>query len=74
MANNPKRPGTNASNNFTRAEIDGMVQLLDSLHRGEDVHVILRQPPIQKFYGKFKRMQKKLRDESARALLKNQDD
>ena len=33
---------------------------LDKLHRGEDVRVLLRQPPIANLYAKFKRMQGKL--------------
>lgn len=60
MPSNPKRPGTNAGNTFTKQEIDGVVQLLDKLHRGEDVRVLLRQPPIANLYAKFKRMQGKL--------------
>jgi hypothetical protein len=65
MPRNPKRPGTNAGNTFTRDEIDAVVQLFDTLHRGADVHVILRQEPVRKVYAKFKRMKSKL-DEFAR--------
>lgn len=60
MANNPKRPGTNAGNTFTKAEIDGIVQLFEVLHRGADPRVLLRQEPIRSTYQKFQRMKAKL--------------
>ena len=73
MANNPKRPGTNAGNTFTKAEIDGVCQMLDKLHRGEDVTVMLRQPAVRSLYAKFKRMKRKLDTIRRQHLLEAND-
>lgn len=60
MANNPKKPGTNAGNTFTQAEIEGMVQLCNLLQRGGDARVMIRQPAIQSTFRKFQKMNAKL--------------
>lgn len=61
MANNPKRRGTGASQSFTKAEIEAVIQLMETAQRGGGITIIVRSAPIQKVFGKFKRMQVRLK-------------
>jgi hypothetical protein len=65
MANNPKRPGAGASTSFRSDEIDAVCQLFDLLFRGGTPGVVMRSESIKSAYGKFKRMQIRLRERAS---------
>ncbi len=60
MARNPKRPGAGASQSFTRAQVEGMLQLLSVAQRNGDTGTIMRAKPVQEVYAKFRRMKEKM--------------
>lgn len=61
MASNyPKQLGAGGSTSFRYDEVNAMCQLMDTLFRGGDGQMILRQKAIKTVYGKFKRMKTRL--------------
>lgn len=60
MPSNPKKPGTSASQSFTKKEIDAACQMLDMGARGGDVAILMRTAPVRKLHAKFKRMSARL--------------
>lgn len=59
---NPKKPGAGASTSFRPDEVDAVCQLFDILFRGGTPGVVVQSEGVKSAYGKFKRMQMRLRE------------
>jgi len=65
MPANPKRPGTGASQSFTRNEIVAACELFAVLARGGDARTIARSEAIGALHSKFVRMRLSLERQRA---------
>lgn len=74
MSRTTKRKRIAAGNTFKRDEVDGLLQLLDMLHRGQDVRVIMRSEVIQRIYKKFVRMRVTLERSHQEAMLRRAEE
>jgi hypothetical protein len=65
MPANPKRPGTGASQSFTRNEIAAACELFAILARGGDARTLARSEHVRALHSKFVRMRASLERQRA---------